>query len=88
MLLFQAVTLDTDAPDREATLVFRGGRLLAVLTCLSEIHADLAGKWFLEAAFADVPDVKPQAFDTIDHFREWLAGGYEPPTDLGFGARR
>jgi len=33
-LSFQPVTLDGDAPDREGTIVFRDGRLLALLTRL------------------------------------------------------
>lgn len=71
-LSFQSVTLDANSPDREGTLVFRDGRLLAVLTCLSDIHADLAGSWFVEAAFGDVPIVQPPVFETIDQFGEWL----------------
>jgi hypothetical protein len=74
MLAFEPVTLDTDSPDREATLVFRDGRLLAVLTVLSGIHAELEGKFFLEVVFADVPIVRPQAFETKEEFEEWLAG--------------
>ena len=72
MLSFQSVTLATESPDREATLVFRDGRLLAVLTCLSDIHEDLGGKWFLETAFPDLPAVKPPAFETLEQFGNWL----------------
>ncbi|WP_158812000.1 hypothetical protein [Beijerinckia sp. L45] len=46
-LSFHAVTLDAVSTDREAMLVFREGRLLAVLTCLSDIHEDLRGHWFI-----------------------------------------
>lgn len=72
-LTFQAVTLDTETPDGEATLVFRDGRLLAVLSRLSDIHDDLAGRWFIEAAFGEVP--RPhQTFETLDTLEAWFAG--------------
>ena len=74
-LSFQSVTLDTHRPDREATLVWRDGRLLAVLSCLSAIHQDLAGQWFIEAAFGDLPKRQPEAFETLALFEEWLTKG-------------
>jgi hypothetical protein len=73
MLSFQTATLDTDTPDRNATLVFREGRLLAVLSCLSDIHGDLAGHWYIEATFGDLPGRQPRAFDSLALFEEWLA---------------
>jgi len=73
MLSFKPVTLDTDAPDQEAVLVFRNGNLLAVLTRLSAIHGDLKGKWFLEAAFGEVPVVQPPVFESTEHFEEWVS---------------
>ena len=68
----QTVTLDADSPDREALLVFRDGRLLAVLSHLSDIHPDLQGQWFVEAMFGNVPPRRPQVFETPDRFEEWL----------------
>jgi hypothetical protein len=73
-LSFQPVILDADMPDKEATLVFREGRLLAVLTCLSDIHEDLRGHWFIEAIFGKIPQRQPQAFETLARFEEWLGG--------------
>lgn len=69
---FQEVTLDTVA-DREGRLVFRDGRLLAVLSCLSEIHDHLSGHWFIETVFGDVPTPQPPVFESIDQFEGWLA---------------
>lgn len=71
-LAFQPITLDGNAPDQEAMLVLRGERLLAVLTCLSDLHADLEGKWFVEATFGDLPSARPFVFDSTDHFQMWL----------------
>jgi hypothetical protein len=80
MLSFQPVTLATMTPDRDATLVFREGRLLAVLTRLSHIHLDDEGRWFLESAFAEVPVGHPPLFDDLDKARAWLLGEAEPGT--------
>lgn len=73
-LSFQSVTLDTNSPDRDALLVFRDGGLLAVLSCLSDIHGDLTGKWFLEATFGELPASQSQVYDTLAAFEDWLAG--------------
>ena len=70
VLTFQPITLDTDAPDRDATLVLRDGRLLAVLCCLSDIHEE-AGHWFLEVAFADLRPA-PVTWETLEAFEAWL----------------
>ena len=70
---FQRVTLDTDTPDRNATLVFRNGRLLAVLSCLSDIHGEIGGTWFIEATFSELPRPQPQTFVTLQTFETWLA---------------
>lgn len=74
-LSFQSVTLDSASPDRDATLVFRDGRLVAVLSCLSEIHGDLGGRWFIEATFSDIPRRQPQTFGTLAQFEDWLKDG-------------
>ena len=71
-LSFQTVTLDTETPDRDAVLVFRDGRLLAVLSCLSDMHGDLAGSWFIEAVFGDTPRSQPQTFETLARLEQWL----------------
>ena len=72
VLTFQVVTLDSNSPDQEGSLVFRDGRLLAVITRLSDIHPELAGRWFVEATFGRVPIVYPPPFETIDEFEDWV----------------
>jgi hypothetical protein len=69
----QPVTLDGEGPDREGTLVFRDSRLLALLTRLDTIHGELAGRWFVETIFGDLPERQPPAFETTGAFGEWLA---------------
>lgn len=71
-LSHQPISLDTDTPDREGVLTFRDGRLLAVLSRLSDIHGDLEGHWFIEATFGPVPRRQPPAFGTLQQFEEWL----------------
>ena len=72
-LSYQDVILDNDTPDSEAMLVFREGRLLAVLTRLSDIHGEFAGHWFAEAVFETVATPRGPTFETLAHFEEWLA---------------
>ena len=71
-LTFQAVTLDTDSPDAEAVLVLRGGRLVAVLSCLSDLHDDLEGHWFVEAAFGPLPRSNAETFESLSEFESWI----------------
>ena len=71
-LVFQPVTLDGASPDRAAALVFRDGRLTAVLTCLGDIHAEMADKWFIEAMFGDAAVGHNPVFDSKQAFEEWL----------------
>ena len=73
VLTFQSATLDSDSPDREAKLVFRDDRLLAVLSCLSDIHPDLAGQWYIEAMFGDIAPPLQQTFRTLAEFEAWVA---------------
>ena len=78
-LVFQPATLAADSPDSEATIVFRDGRLLAVLSRLSDIHDDLQGFWFVEAAFTRLPPRAPQAFASLSAFEPWIVR--EAPTE-------
>jgi hypothetical protein len=71
-LEFCPVALDTQSPDREARMVYREGRLLAVLSCFSEIHGGLSGCWFIEANFGDLPTPDLHTFKGLDEFAHWL----------------
>jgi hypothetical protein len=71
----QEVTLDTSGPDTQAVLVFREERLLAVLCRLSDIHGELAGQWFVEAVFNELPGAQSRTFDSLPAAEAWLADG-------------
>jgi hypothetical protein len=73
-LSFQSVTLDGGEQGSDAVLVYRDGRLLAVLTCLSDIHGELQGRWFLEAAFGTLPQPSPATFADLEAFERWVEG--------------
>ena len=73
-LSYKDVTLDNEASDNRALLVFRNGRLLAVLSCLSDLHGELAGRWFIEVFFEGTPTLVGPIFETIAEFEEWLKG--------------
>ena len=70
---FRPAILDTQGRDSEAVLVYRDGRLAAVLTCLSEIHGDQQGLWFLEACFVEVRKPPPDnLFETLAEAEDWM----------------
>lgn len=73
-LTFQRVTLDVQTPDHEGILVFWDGRFVAVLSCLSSIHGNLAEHWFIEAMLGGAPPAQPQTFPTLQDFEKWLGG--------------
>ena len=63
----------------EGLLVFAEGRLAAVLVRLSELHEDMAGRWFLEAVFG-LPDRRAsRVFDDLDAAQDWIARALAQP---------
>jgi hypothetical protein len=69
---FQEVTLDTGGADDQAVLVMRDGRLVAVLSHLSDIHDELAGMWFVETLFGNLPHKPRHTFTSPNEFAAWL----------------
>ena len=51
-ITFQAVVLDTSF-DSQGLLVFRDGRLVAVVSRLDPYHDQFAGHWHIEKTFCD-----------------------------------
>lgn len=70
-LSFQPVTLDTIHPDSDAMLVFRDGRLFAVVTSLSDLHEERAGSWFVETLFHDHARAPLEPFASLDKVEAW-----------------
>ncbi len=70
-LTYQPVQLDADYGDSACMLVFRDGRLSAVLTCLGDDYDDLAGSWYLEASFSENLSGPRRNFASLDAFGEW-----------------
>ena len=64
-ITFQPITLDSETDDRDAVLMLRDGRLVAVLTCLSDMHGVLAGRWFVEAAFRPMGKLVNETIDEL-----------------------
>jgi hypothetical protein len=71
-LRLQPVQVATNSDDTESQLVFADGYLVAVLVCLSELHEDEAGKWFLEAGFGPVDPLFPPLFVDLDEAQAWI----------------
>lgn len=53
-------------------LARRHGRLIAVLSCLSAIHGELLGHWYVESSFATDLVSDGQVFATLDQFEEYV----------------
>jgi hypothetical protein len=69
---FEPVELDTAQGDRTGMLVFADGRLLAVLSRLDADHGDLAGRWFVEAAFREISPLPSRTYESPTGFAEAL----------------
>jgi len=83
-LTLQPVRVATGS-DEEGMLVFTDGqRLVAVLTRLSDQHEDMAGHWYLEAAFGWLDGPDHPTFPNLDAAQDWLtqrmaqSGDYPP----------
>jgi len=73
-LRLQPVQIATGSDDTESQLVFADGFLVAVLVRLSEQHGANAGKWFLEAGFGRVDELRSPMFAHLDEAQAWIAG--------------
>ena len=68
---FTPVLLYGMSPDNEGLLLFKGDRLLAVLTRLSSIHDDRAGQFFIEAVFGDISVPSDHLLPDIEAAKAW-----------------
>lgn len=57
--------------DNEGRLVLHDGRLLAVLSCLSDQHAANAGQWFIECGFGPVSGAE-RYFEDLAEAEAWF----------------
>lgn len=72
---FQAIDLDA-REDKEGMLVFRDGRLSAVIARLSAMHGDLAGHWYLESGLGEVEISGQRLFTTLAEVETMLTGSH------------
>ena len=68
---FTPVLLYGISPDNEGILLFKEGRLLAVLTRLSSIHDDREGQLFIEAVFGDISVPADHLLPDIEAATAW-----------------
>lgn len=78
---FEPVRLDAPWGDSDARLALDDGQLFAVLTCLGELHGEIQGQWFVEAAFGERVAVG-QLFTDLDAVLAHVgrAPGLDAPT--------
>ena len=70
---FQPVKVATGSADEEGRLVFREGKLIAVLVRLDDPnHGPALGQWSLEAGFNGVDSVKPPLFANLAAAERWI----------------
>jgi hypothetical protein len=69
---FKPATLDS-AYDNEAMLLFRNGRLMAVLARLGEAHEDLQGHWFIEKTFTSLSEPQRRTFADLADAEAWAS---------------
>ena len=70
---FQPVKVATGSADEEGRLVFRDGKLIAVLVRLDDLnHGPALGQWSLEAGFNGVDSVKPPLFANLAAAERWI----------------
>lgn len=67
---FRPVHVETGSSDCEGMLVFDADRLIAILICLSDLHEDAAGTWYLE--YGPSLSKAPGMFDSIDRAIAWI----------------
>lgn len=84
-ILFDPVIIANDFGDEVGRLVFDEGRLVAVLSCLGGSHGELAGQWYVEAAFGDSLPAYAPLFVSLESVEDWLerqaaSGGLSPPS--------
>lgn len=68
---FEPVVLDS-CVDNEAVLVFREGRLIAVVSRLGELHQELAGRWFVETTFDAGQRTPAHPFRDLSEVESWI----------------
>jgi hypothetical protein len=67
----------TGSRDREGSLLFADGELMAVFVLLdpnTHDEPDLCAKWYLEAGFGPCATVAPGVFATLDEAQQWVCG--------------
>ena len=74
------VRLDGHQGDCDAVLIFRGDRLVAVASRLSDLHGGLCGSFFIEAIFGPRDHHVGSTFRGEEELRRWAEGlGEERP---------
>ncbi|TNC16129.1 hypothetical protein FF100_02390 [Methylobacterium terricola] len=87
-LTLQPVRVRTGSEDERGLLVFADGTLAAVLVCLSDVHGDDAGLWFLEAGFGPLASPQPGKFADLDAAQAWIARRLAPGATASLSPRR
>jgi hypothetical protein len=74
----QKVSLDCQ-DDGEGVLIFRDGRFLGVACRLGDLHGELSGSWFIEAAVGACEDWRGATFATLAELEKWAENELPSP---------
>lgn len=77
-LAFQPISLDVESGDSGGLLVLRDGKLVAVVAELGAMHGEIAGWWFIEAAFHPALPHRHDPFPDIAALDRWLRAQMMP----------
>jgi hypothetical protein len=86
-LHFEAVTIDENYGDEEAVLVYRGGRLLAIVSRLGPGHGNLAGGWYVEKMFGSLSRSPDMPFPDRKALEGWFADQLSTGSEAPHGAK-
>lgn len=77
-LQVQPTKIAAKSADTDGRLVFSPRGLVAVLVCLSDMHGEAAGHWFLEAGFGELEDGTHSSFADWATAEAWMCSQLEP----------
>ncbi|GLS46982.1 hypothetical protein [Methylobacterium brachythecii] len=78
LVVLQPIAVDTDSSDCKGMLVLANGMLVAVLVQLNHSEEKQKGRWFIEAGFGRLRDLRQRPFDTLDDATRWLRQQMKP----------
>jgi hypothetical protein len=68
----QPVRVAARGGDEEGYLIFAHERLIAVLVYLSQLHEEMAGRWYLEVGLGRLEGPRKPTFKDLEEAEAWI----------------